>query len=267
MNGNGKHVRRSGWSRRSVLGLGAVAAAGAVAGVKRKSFAAGYEDVIPAGSFNSFGDLETHWHYLYPWGDTHNGTAKMVGGPADRSHVSLDGGALTLTATPVSEGGIHYHSGAVHAKAHIVVSDAFPEWTMSGRFAPPTVPGTWPAFWLNANSGWPPEIDILEHKGDAVNWCNTFQTATRQADTTKVDVGGGEHDYSATLTKVAGSADVTVTYGLDGRTVATHTAVGYAGQSLRLILNLQMEGSSGGPGPAGGATFRASNVTVRRLVA
>ena len=34
---------------------------------------------------------------------------------------------------------------------------------MEGRFRMPDKSGFWPAFWLNGNNSWPPEIDIFEY--------------------------------------------------------------------------------------------------------
>lgn len=43
-------------------------------------------------------------------------------------------------------------------------------YTVSGEFIAPTAVGTWPAFWLTAVVGWPPESDIGEWKGALIYW-------------------------------------------------------------------------------------------------
>jgi hypothetical protein len=44
---------------------------------------------------------------------------------------------------------------------------------------------------------------------------------------------------------------VQVKYWMDGTEVTTHYGKGYVGKELYLVVNLQMEGSSGGGGPSG----------------
>ncbi|KAG5808641.1 hypothetical protein H9Q74_011806 [Fusarium xylarioides] len=90
---------------------------------------------IPSDSFNS---LETYWNYLYPWGATHNGGARM-----DKEHVSVTDGVLTLTAEPRDdqEDPIHYLSGAIHAKSTFTVS-AGGGYDISAEFIAPVARGT-----------------------------------------------------------------------------------------------------------------------------
>ncbi|KAL4958665.1 glycoside hydrolase family 16 protein [Aspergillus stella-maris] len=125
---------------------------------------------IPTDSFN---DLNTYWNYLYPWGDTHNGGARM-----DSNHVSVTNGILTLTTEPVTgeDGPINYLSGTIHAKQTFTIS-AGGGYDISAEFIAPVEQGTWPAFWLNAATGWPPEIDIAEWKGTGKILFNTFNTS------------------------------------------------------------------------------------------
>lgn len=61
---------------------------------------------------NSFQDraaLVSEWNFNYPWGDTHNGSARMVGSATGNSHVYLpSAGQLQIKAGPVSgQGSIH----------------------------------------------------------------------------------------------------------------------------------------------------------------
>jgi hypothetical protein len=235
--------------------------------------AAAWEDVIN-GSFASYGTFEAEWNYLYPWGSDHNGSARMYGSASDHNHIYLGSGVLTLKASRISwdEGTssstphlpIRYHSGAVHAKNQIVVTSQFPEYEVKGEFQAPSAAGTWPAFWLTGVNSWPPESDILEFKGNSDNWFNTFRTSS-DVSTTIVGVPspGSWHTYRAWITKVNGT-DVDIHYYLDGTWKAVHRGAGFVGKPLWLIVNLQMEGSSGNSGPGGDTYYRARNVYVGR---
>lgn len=91
-----------------------------------------------------------------------------------KDQVKFSNGMLTLTAKKVTgqpdavHGGqnikIHYLAGAIHAKEHFNVSRGG-GYDFSGEFKATTTKGTWPAFWLTAVDGWPPEIDMAEWKG------------------------------------------------------------------------------------------------------
>ncbi|MGW6441631.1 glycoside hydrolase family 16 protein [Lentzea sp. NPDC055074] len=244
------------------------------AGLPSPAQAAAWEDVITPGSFGGYGALESEWNYRYPWGSDHNGTARMYASATDHNHVSLSGGVLTVKATRISwdEGNsgadphlpIRYHSGAIHAKEHVVVTDQFPNWEVKGEFQAPSARGTWPAFWLTGVTSWPPESDILEFKGDNRNWFNTFRTSSDVSSSiVGVSSPGSWHTYRAWITKVNGT-DVDIHYYLDGRWIAKHTGRNFAGKPLWLILNLQMEGSSGSPGPTAETVYRARNVYIGR---
>lgn len=249
----------------------ATAATFAAAGTAR---AATWETVVGPSSFASYQALEADWNYLYPWGSDHNGSARMFGSPVDHNHVHLADGVLTLQATRISgsEGNsgadphlpIRYHSGAVHLKHHVVVDSQFPEYEIKGDFAAPGVAGTWPALWLTAVNSWPPEIDIVEFKGDNRNCFNTARTSSDWSNTVvSVSNPEGWHSYRAWITKVNDS-DVETHFYLDGQWRGAHRGTGFVGKPLWLIYNLQMEGSSGGNGPGGDTYFRAKNIYVGR---
>ncbi|MFD5830145.1 family 16 glycosylhydrolase [Lentzea sp. NPDC060358] len=243
-------------------------------GLPAPARAAAWEDVITPGSFGSYGALESEWNYRYPWGSDHNGSARMYASASDHNHVSLSGGVLTIKATRITwdEGTsgadphlpIRYHSGAVHAKEHVVVTDQFPNWEVKGEFQAPSARGTWPAFWLTGVNSWPPESDVLEFKGDNRNWFNTFRSSSDvSSSVVGVSSPGSWHTYRAWITKV-NATDVDIHYYLDGRWVAQHSARNFAGKPLWVILNLQMEGSSGSPGPTAETLYRARNVYIGR---
>lgn len=231
--------------------------------------------VIPADSFN---DLGTYWAYHYPWGTDHNGGARM-----DDGHVQVEDGVLILTAEPVtgeppaSHGGkdipINYLSGAVHSKETFTVK-AGGGYDFSGEFVASTERGTWPAFWVNGAWNWPPEIDIAEWKGSGDISFNTFNSSD---EVTALDVGypneGEWHSVKCEVRDVNG-ADISARFFMDGEEVTTQYGSGYVDQPLHLyvalraapssfitqvnaddsprIINYQMEGSSGEPGPDAG---------------
>lgn len=262
-------------TRRGFLLASGAGALGIALGTSKTATAATWETVID-GSFTNYSTLESAWNYRYPWGSDHNGSARMYGSPSDHNHVSIETpGVLTLKATRITwdEGTssadphlpIHYHSGAVHAKQQVLVNDQFPNWEVKGEFQAPSARGTWPAFWLTGANTWPPESDILEYKGDRRNWFNTYRNASGGWSNTIVNVSdpGAWHGYRAWITKV-NSTDVDIHYYLDGSWVGQHRGAGFVGQPMWLIINLQMEGSSGSPGPTSTTYYRARNLYVGR---
>jgi hypothetical protein len=117
-----------------------------------------WETVLDNSSFANYTAFEAAWNYLYPWGSDHNGSARMYGSSTDHNHIYLSNSILTIKATRITwdEGtstsdphlAIHYHSGAINTKEHIVVNDQFPNWEVKCDFQVPTVKGSWPAFWF-----------------------------------------------------------------------------------------------------------------------
>nr|F7J1C8.1 RecName: Full=Galactan endo-beta-1,3-galactanase; AltName: Full=Endo-beta-1,3-galactanase; Short=FvEN3GAL; Flags: Precursor [Flammulina velutipes]BAK48741.1 endo-beta-1,3-galactanase [Flammulina velutipes] len=223
--------------------------------------------VIPANSFSSF---STYWNNFYPWGTDHNGSGRMAS-----ANIIVASNTLSLIATPTSnpspptstsnpKPAIHYASGAIHAKEHITVTAAN-AYTVSGEFSAPTAVGTWPAFWLTAVSGWPPEVDIGEWKGTADNWFNTFNTSS-VVKSTLVDwpTDLSFHSVKAVLTAQSNNKDVKIDFYMDNKFIVTQYGSGFVGKAMYLIINLQMEGSSGSPGPSGRTVYKARNVQVTR---
>ncbi|MCX2678677.1 DUF2264 domain-containing protein [Galbibacter sp. EGI 63066] len=229
----------------------------------------GWETVIDNDSFEDIRKFKANWNYFYPWGNDHNGSARMY-----RSQVKLENNSLHLKASPVAESegkssspphlAIKYRSGAIHAKHQIKISKEHPEYTVSGEFKAPTGQGTWPAFWLTAVDGWPPESDILEFKGDAINWQNTFITPNNVTTIKRTlkDASDNWHTYSVKL-KYIDDEHTSIIYYIDGEQTGIHYT-NFTNKPLWLIINLQMEGSSGEPGPNSETSYFARNVTVKR---
>lgn len=263
--------------RRSFLIAGCAGLAGTAFGaaVPAPAAAAAWENVI-SGSFAGYGTLEAAWNYRYPWGSDHNGSARMYASATDHNHVFLESpGVLAIRATRITwnEGNssadpflpIRYHSGAIHARQHVLVSDQFPNWEVKGEFQAPSARGSWPAFWLTGVNSWPPESDILEYKGDSRNWANTFRNASGGWSNTIISVSnpGSWHGYRAWITKV-NATDVDIHYYIDGTWIGQHRGANFVNKPMWIIINLQMEGSSGSPGPSSETLYRARNLYVGR---
>ncbi|KAF9891830.1 hypothetical protein FE257_003315 [Aspergillus nanangensis] len=214
--------------------------------------------LIPTTCFDDYSSLEEYFSYLYPWGEDHNGSARMVGNSSNHEYVSVESGTLTLVAKPVSgqpptSGGqeINYLSGAVHSTDPITV-EAGSGFNIQAEFQATTATGTWPAFWLNGDWTWPPEIDMAEWKGSGDISFNTFNSSSEvQALDVEYPSPDDFHTVRTEIRDIDGS-NISVKFFLDDTEVTTQYGADYVGKPLNLIINLQMEGSSGSPGPTTG---------------
>ena len=194
--------------------------------------------IIPATSFNSQSDFDADWSYDYPWGTDHNGGARM-----DRAQVALSGGTLTLTARKVTgqpdavHGGknipINYLSGAIHAKEHFTVAQGG-GYDFSGEFKATTTKGTWPAFWLTAVEGWPPEIDMAEWKGSGKISFNTFNTSSSVKATDVNYPNPGDFHSIKVEVRDVNQKDVSVKFYMDGQLIDTQYGGSYFGKAMYL---------------------------------
>ena len=245
-----------------------------------------WETVMDGSSFSSYTTLEGAWNYLYPWGSDHNGSARMYASSTDHSQVFIETpGVLTIKATKAAETEgksssdphllIRYHSGAIHSKQQVTINDQYDAWDLSGEFMAPVAGGTWPAFWITGASSWPPESDILEFKGNNVCWQNTADgpdwrnIGWETAKTTVADADVAWHSYHVVMTRVkddrgSWTSDVRCEYYIDGVVKGTHTGTNFYNQTFNIIINLQMEGSSGSPGPLTDTFYYARNIVVKR---
>lgn len=207
-------------------------------------------------SFNNQTKFDEKWNMLYPWGSDHNGSARMF-----KENVNLTAnGVMEINSNWINwnwEGysgaepklRITFHSGAVHSKQQIKVTPELPYWEISGDFQAPTVFGSWPAFWITGVSSWPPEVDILEFKGNSTNWQNTVtgpawnQTTWTTDKTTVADSDNTWHNYKLTM-KMVSSTDTEVKMYVDNILKGSYIKE-YTGKSFWLIVNMQMEGASG----------------------
>ncbi|KAJ5988964.1 hypothetical protein N7481_004174 [Penicillium waksmanii] len=213
--------------------------------------------LIPTSCFESTSSLTEYFNYNYPWGDTHNGAAIMK----ESNSVIADAGILTLNATYTGASDYAYDSGTVYAKQQFTV-EAGGGLDFSAQFIAPVETGTWPAFWLNGVNSWPPEIDVAEWKGSGDISFNTFNSSSEvQAKDVEYPSPTDYHRVLAELRDEDGS-NVSVNFYLDGTLITTQYASGLVGQPLNLIIDLQMEGSSGSPGPTGTTLFQIKNLEV-----
>ncbi|KAK2055806.1 family 16 glycoside hydrolase [Colletotrichum caudatum] len=221
--------------------------------------------VIPTGSFDCKTSFDRYWNYLYPWGSDHNGGARMT-----QNNVKFGNGTLTLTATKVSgqppagrDGKIpiNYLSGTIHAKQHFIVSrGGGNDFTAEVRAT--TTKGTWPAFWLSGVQTWPPEIDMAEWKGSGKISFNTFNTSSAVVSKNVKYPDPDKFHKIKCETRDLNGKDVQVKFYMDDQLVTTQIGAGFVGKPMYLIIDLQMEGSSGSPGPIGNTEFQLRKLKV-----
>ena len=210
---------------------------------------------INESSFSSLENFEKEWNMLYPWGSDHNGSARMF-----EENVNLSDGVLQIHSEWIDwvwEGysradpylRITFHSGAVHAKQKIQVTQELPYWEISGDFKAPTAPGSWPAFWITGVDSWPPEVDILEFKGTTTNLQNTVtgpawnQTEWTTVYTDIADASSEWHNYKLILSRID-EVNTEVKMYIDDQLKSSEVK-DYTGDRFWLIINMQMEGASG----------------------
>ena len=100
----------------------------------------------------------------------------------------------------------------------------------------------------------------------ATNWTNTYKNENGQWSSVGTTISGPAnwHTYTAYLTRIGTTNNVSIEYWIDGSKVSTQTGQSFFNEPLNLIIDLQMEGSSGTPGPAGNTVMSARNVTIQR---
>ncbi|KAI6484420.1 hypothetical protein MCOR11_010111 [Pyricularia oryzae] len=225
--------------------------------------------MIPCTSFDNQSNFDADWNYNYPWGTDHNGAARMDGANAVRL-ASRGDRTLVITARraeglpPATHGGqqipIRYLSGAIHAKEQFTVRPNG-GYDFTGEFKATTTKGTWPAFWLTGVDSWPPEIDMAEWKGSGKISFNTFNTSSEVV-SRDVDYPAPDQFHSIKCEVRDEGQDVRANFYMDGNLLTTQIGKGYVGKPLFLIINLQMEGSSGTPGPESDTEYAIRNLEV-----
>jgi hypothetical protein len=229
---------------------------------------ASWETLLDGTSFNNITAFQTEWAYNYPWGTDHNGSARM-----NQTNVLVSGGIVTLVSSLTNsyEGNssvypylpIRYNSGTFYLKQPITISQQYPVWDISGQFMAPSQTGTWPAFWLTGVNSWPPESDIMEFKGTTGCNQNTYDGIWQGNITTVPTASSTWHTYRLVAT-LENSTNVDFHYYIDGVLESQQTSSTFVGSPCWLIIDYQMEGSSGAPGPDSKTYFTMKNVIVKR---
>ncbi|RIB09543.1 Glycoside Hydrolase Family 16 protein [Gigaspora rosea] len=224
--------------------------------------------MIPQSSFSNYSNFESYWNYLYPWGPSHKGTALMLGNSSYHEHIYLNNSVLTLKATRNNHklGGkkFNYLSGTIYAKKHIEVNSQYPNYSICGDFKVPTIKGTWPAFWITCTTSWPPEVDILEFKGSTFNNFNIFQihkNVPTSIDRTNISSPNDWNTFCFYMDRINNN-DVSLSLSLNNMSIITHNGTGFVLKQFWLIIDLQMEGSSGNPGPSSDTFYYLRNVKI-----
>ncbi len=194
--------------------------------------------IIPDTSFDSQADFDQYFGVNYPWGTDHNGAARM-----DKSQVQLTNGTLRHTAKPVSgqkdasHGGkaikIKYLSGTTYAKEHFTVTKGG-GFDFSGQFKATTARGTWPAFWLTAVDGWPPEVDMAEWKGSGKISFNTFNTSSQVAALDLRYPSPDEFHKIRCEVRDENGRDLAIKFFMDEQLVTTQYGKGFLGKAMYL---------------------------------
>jgi hypothetical protein len=227
-----------------------------------------WETLVDGSSFDSQANFNNFWNYNYPWGTDHNGTARM-----NATNVTFASGIVTFTSHPSNhfEGfssstphlQIRYNAATIYLKQTIVICSQYPVWDISGQFMVPTNLGTWPAFWMTGAHSWPPESDFMEFKGHASCNQNTYDGSWQVKITPLPDASTTWHTYRVRAT-LENSTNVNFRYYIDDILEASHPASTFVNSPCWLIVDFQMEGDSGSPGPTETTYFRMKNIVVKR---
>jgi hypothetical protein len=213
------------------------------------------EAVQPKGTWRTnFGYGGVHSRTLVNNGELEVYADRLFHGTA-KSSLNLDpfriaNGNLEIVAEPLKEDlqqfawGRSYSSGLLTSKGSF--SQQYGVFEIRAKM--PRGKGLWPAFWLlPANSGWPPELDVLEILGDNphklyVSW-HSNAGGTHSWESTPIDVPDTStefHTYSIEWTKD------TINWFFDDVEVASKPTPEDIHQPMYMLLNLAVGG--GWPG-------------------
>ncbi|KXT09820.1 hypothetical protein AC579_10516 [Pseudocercospora musae] len=213
--------------------------------------------LIPSNCFSNDQALYQYFSPNYPWGDHHNGAALM-----SKAQISTAKGYLSLKSDFVGPAKYVYNSGTVYAKQQFTVP-AGKGLDFQASFQADTQTGCWPAFWLTAVKGWPPEIDLCEWKGSGKVSFNTFNTSSQVA---ALDVPypdpGSWHVIRNELRAEGDGSTLKISFFLDGKLVATQYGAKMVNIPFWFIIDYQMLGSSGRAGPHVTTYFNVKDLTV-----
>ncbi|WP_455919039.1 endo-1,3-1,4-beta-glycanase EglC [Ensifer canadensis] len=163
---------------------------------------------------------------------------------------SVEDGVLTIKAEPTPDAlkpeidGYDYTSGMLTTYSTFAQTYGYFEI----RADMPTETGTWPAFWLlPADGSWPPELDVVEMRGQQPNIVNVTvhsnETGEQTSETTAVKVASTEgfHTYG-----VLWEEDEIVWY-YDDVAVARADTPADMHDPMYMVVNLAVGGAAGEP--------------------
>ncbi|MDK1374682.1 MULTISPECIES: family 16 glycosylhydrolase [unclassified Sinorhizobium] len=169
---------------------------------------------------------------------------------ASANPFSVNNGVLTITATPASDAiqaeinGFDYTSGLLTTHSSFAQTYGYFEI----RADMPDDQGVWPAFWLlPADGSWPPELDVVEMRGQDPNTMiatvhsNETGSRTSIASAVKVADTSGFHKYGVLWTE-----DEIVWY-FDDVAVAHADTPSDMHEPMYMLVNLAVGGIAGTP--------------------
>ncbi|TCN33069.1 family 16 glycosylhydrolase [Sinorhizobium americanum] len=169
---------------------------------------------------------------------------------ASANPFSVSNGILTITAKPASEAiqaeinGYDYTSGLLTTHSSFAQTYGYFEI----RADMPDDQGVWPAFWLlPADGSWPPELDVVEMRGQDPNTViatvhsNETGSQTSIASAVKVADASGFHKYGVLWTE-----DEIVWY-FDDAAIARADTPSDMHDPMYMLVNLAVGGIAGAP--------------------
>ncbi|RYC11833.1 family 16 glycosylhydrolase [Ciceribacter ferrooxidans] len=205
------------------------------------------------------GNGELQW-YINP---AYEGTSEV-------NPFSVENGVLTITAEQAPPSiqseieGYDYTSGMLTTYSSFAQTYGYFEI----RADMPDEQGTWPAFWLlPADGSWPPELDVVEMRGQDPNTVHVSvhsnETGQRTTTSTAVQVSGTEgfHNYGVLWTEEE------IVWYFDDVAVARADTPADMHDPMYMIVNLAVGGSAGTPadGLAGGAEMQIDYIKAYSL--
>ncbi|WP_075292035.1 family 16 glycosylhydrolase [Pararhizobium arenae] len=201
------------------------------------------------------------WDAKFPWAPESGGTLHTNGeqqwyvNPAyvptrSLNPFSLSNGILTINAEPVPEGMEQQVGGRAYTSGMLTTHSSFAQTYgyFEMRADMPDDRGAWPAFWLLPENGkWPPELDVVEMRGQEPQTIHTtahsMQTGshTKQHTATAVPSTEGFHNYGLLWTK-----DELVWYFDDVEIARTATPADMH-DPMYMVVNLAVGGTAGTP--------------------
>ncbi|MGF6159465.1 beta-glucanase (GH16 family) [Ensifer sp. KUDG1] len=201
------------------------------------------------------------WDAKYWWAPEEGATLSENGelqwyinpgyGPtASANPFSVEDGVLTITAERAPEaiqseiGGYDYTSGMLTTYSSFAQTYGYFEM----RADMPDDQGAWPAFWLlPADGSWPPELDVVEMRGQDANTVITTAHSNENGEHTIVRDGAqvadtdGFHDYGVLWTE-----DEIVWY-FDDTEIARADTPADMHEPMYMLVNLAVGGMAGTP--------------------